>query len=53
MTAEEILIDAALASFIAAAKFLTAAGKDPKAELEAAYAAGDIAADTAENAKFG
>jgi hypothetical protein len=44
MTAEEILIDAAAASFIAAAKFLVAAGKDPKALLNAELDAADIAA---------
>lgn len=50
---ESIAIDAALAAFTALAKYLSSKGKDPKAELEAAYAAGDIAADAAEAAKFG
>lgn len=50
---EDIALNAALAAFTALAKYLSSKGKDPKAELEAAYAAGDIAADAAEAAKFG
>jgi erythromycin esterase-like protein len=53
MTAQEIAVEAALAAFTALAKYLAGNGKDPRAELEAAFAAGDIAADAAENEKFG
>lgn len=53
MTVEDIALAAARSLLIELAKYLASAGVDPRAELNAAYAAGDIAADAAEKLKFG